>query len=172
MNNSKLGHTMTDKTFPSASSAGGELRVVWQTTGEVGVWVEGGQSNKAYVGSSDAPAIALAILDAAGTVHHDPTDTPYEESERTENMGDLNIAAFHLAQHVHRAEKDAWLAAEAAAEQAELEAEAVELLCAEAAIIHPGKPVAMSLRMWSEDNQKRGLALAKAARKLYRGADA
>lgn len=60
---------------------------------------------------ASAPALALAILEAAGVIHHDPEDTPHDPSQRTEHMGDLNEAAFKLARHVNNAEKAAYLAA-------------------------------------------------------------
>lgn len=75
-----------------------------------------------------APALALAILEAAGIVLHDPENTPYDRMERTTNMGDVNVAAYYLFTHVTRAEKIAHIQAKEAADREALEAEALELL--------------------------------------------
>lgn len=127
------------------------VRIITQLPDETGRCID--------LAPSDAPALALAILEAAGVVHHDPDDTPYEKSERTENMGALNMSAFYLAKHVNDTEKAEFLAKE----QAELEAEALEL---RNAYMNQIGRTNVAWDDMSEEQQEIWLAVARKAREL------
>lgn len=156
------------KTFKNASGWGHELYIwdgIGSTTLHLMIRDVGATAGKAgiYLNSSDAPALALAILEAAGVVHHDPEDTPYEKSERTENMGALNMSAFYLAKHVNDAEKAEFLTKE----QPELEAEALELFRASQCIRTDGMYVSVpSFAELSDPSKTKWLAVARKAREI------
>lgn len=105
---------MTSKTFKSASS---ERKVrIWEANLGVAVCVEDPITNETtstQIAPSDAPALALAILEAAG----------FEDSSSGGHITGARIAVGDLRRHVAKQER---ITAEAKA-QAELEAEALDL---------------------------------------------
>ena len=116
------------KTFESISGTGRLLSVYADDT-SMSVKISGGGQSVQLIslGKEIAPSLALAVLEAAGVVHHDPEDTPYDPKQRTDQMGDLNIAAHHLFTHVTRAEKIAHIQAQEAADREALERRRGEL---------------------------------------------
>lgn len=153
------------KTFKNATNSGTEVYVgegINADSVQLIIRNVGSGIGKAgiYLNSSDIPALALAILEAAGVVHHDPDDTPYEKSERTENMGALNMSVFYLAKHVNDAEKAEFLAKE----QTELEAEALELFKASGA--YGSDRIFLQFSHLDGHIQKAWLAVARRAREI------
>lgn len=151
---------MNTKTFTDPTNDSNELIVDKSPTGKVRLTTDSRAYTGVLLAPSDAPALALAILEAAGVVHHDPDDTPYEKSERTENMGALNMSAFYLAKHVNDAEKAEFLAKA----QAELEAEALELFKASGA--YGSDRFFLKFSDLEETTQSAWLAVARRAREI------
>ena len=104
---------------------------------------------------ADAPAIALAVLEAAGIK---ASDLPESTS--------INLAAYYLREHIGVEAANA----NAAAEQAELEVEALELLNAFRA--DSGLSPHSCIEDMPASSRASWLAAARRARELYRGADA
>lgn len=100
---------MASKTFKNITNAGTTLRV--RGIGDAGVELLHHNDRRTFgsvIASSDAPALALAVLEAAGVVE----------------SSDAGVAAGYLRSHIAEQER---ITAEAR-ELAELEAEALELM--------------------------------------------
>ena len=114
------------------------------------------------IAPSDAPALCLAILEAAGVKPFNPEDVPYNFQERTGDMGPANMAAFMLAEHVETQAKRA--AAEA--DRVALEAEAFKLRKA----YLEGRAGYDSWNELTDAERDQWLAVARAARELNKEA--
>lgn len=144
---------MTSKTFKSAKSTL-ELGVVRANTDHVRVWIE--EADKRTFGMidmspSDAPALALAILEAAGV----------EGSSTGGLITGARIAVGELKRHVAKQER---ITAEAK-EQAELEDEAFNLYRAYMAVHEPMNAIG-DWQMLAERTKEKWLAVARKAREM------
>ena len=100
--------------------------------------------------SSNAPALALAILEAAG----------YTEAEYVDEWPNVNRAVFSLRLGIEEQEREA----SRAKEQAELEAEALELYNARISFL--GGEALTSFEKLNQDNKDMWLAVARKAREM------
>ena len=102
------------------------------------------------IAPSDAPALALAILEAAG----------YTEAEYVDEWPNVNRAVFSLRLGIEEQEREA----SRAKEQAELEAEALELYNARISFL--GGEALTSFEKLNQDNKDMWLAVARKAREM------
>lgn len=135
---------MSSKTFKSALDSPVTLEVERETH-PAGVYVSIGQST-ILLAASDAPALSLAILEAAGA-HKDSQDF-------------LGGAVEQLKFHIGEQER---ITAEAR-ERAELEAEA--LMLANSAVLAVGNPPYPSIEHMSDTSLRKWLAVARRAREM------
>lgn len=144
---------MTSKTFKSALNPT-ELEVGTYTDSQVVLAIgyeDGEDLGVLYLAPSDAPALALTILEAAGYTEHDRDGS---------TLSHFAIAKTNLRMGIHRRELEA---AEAKA-QAELEAEALELLNAERGAL--GVDLVRDLSEVHAIAQEAAIAVARRAREL------
>ncbi|MGP9528616.1 hypothetical protein [Glutamicibacter sp. AOP5-A2-18] len=145
---------MTSKTFKNAEGYNIQLSVS-KCDGmvEISILYPNGDEHTTSISPSDAPALALAILEAAGVTE---TDSPY-----------MQEAADNLRAYILIEEK---VAAEAK-EQAELEAEALELLRASQCIRTDGMYAYVpSFAELSDPSKTKWLAVARKAREMAKDA--
>lgn len=138
---------MTSKTFKSALDSPVTLEVERETH-PAGVYLTIGQAT-ILLGASDAPALALAILEAAGV--------------EAFGAGYLNKAVDCLQLHAREQER----ATAEATERAELEAEALELFnAAEDVPARVSEPAVESFEGMPRYVRERWLAVARRAREI------
>lgn len=141
------------KTFKSASS---ERKVrIWEANLGVAVCVEDPITNETtstQIAPSDAPALCLAILEAAG----------YDDMADDANLADVH--AFNAMHKLQESVDTQERATAEAREQSELEAEALEL--ANSAVLVVGNPPYPSIGHMSDTSLRKWLAVARKAREM------
>lgn len=142
---------MTSKTFKSVNDNTCELDVRANDCGVFIAFSRAGQIRQASTfAPSDAPALALAILEAAG----------FEDSSSGGHITGARIAVGDLKRHVKMHER---ITAEAK-EQAELEAEALELFKVSGA--YGSDRLFLKFSHLDDNIQKAWLAVARKAREM------
>lgn len=143
---------MTSKTFKSFLVDSGSRRLHVDRRPEgTNLWVSDNSWESDYgitIAPSDAPALALAILEAAGVAE----------------SSDEGVAAQYLRASIAEQER----ATAEARERAELEAEA--LMLANSAVLAVGNPPYPSIEHMSDTSLRKWLAVARRAREIAKEA--
>ncbi|GGJ59127.1 hypothetical protein [Glutamicibacter ardleyensis] len=146
---------MTSKTFKSAKSLL-ELHIVRTNEDLVRfiICTEGESFASLDIHPATIPALALAILEAAGV---EARSIPSARLGTSEHLSDT---AYELSTYIEKQQR----ATAEAKEQAELEAEALEL--ANSAVLVVGNPPYRSIEHMSDTSLRKWLAVARKAREM------